>query len=415
MKKPWAVRIVESLGWLYAILAVISMGVSLSYYLSKGDFPEAAMSGVSFLCFLALPAAMVLALRQGRRAWFVWSHTLIVLVVLMVAVAIPAVTAAVVALILLVSPIVLLFLPEASLWFHEMSIGRKHDRFGGWAAACMLLIFIAFVGGVIPCIALPTNKMYYAKASAMVHRVRMLHRLMIENNANRELGVSWVDSAACTNSTDFIMALSRPIEGIAPNLGRYTNIWCVVVNPPDDDMFPVLFTANMNPSELFHEEGGRRCISLTCPKKWGGECFGFCEKAAVVTRKGGATQIVKGKYVNWVAYANKQLAQCDAIHVLTPTGRVSVVCAPRIKPSEMWKEWGGRQYRAKSVQGIVHVQIREFGRIADVCSDASGYHRFCVEPVSVDELLLKSSDVGLRIIRRVDGEWVMQDVESQYK
>ena len=96
---------------------------------------------------------------------------------------------------------------------------------------------------------------------------------------------------------------------------------------------------------------------------------------------------------------------------------VSLVIYPLclcVKPSEKWKEWGGRQYRAKSVQGIVHVQIREFGRIADVRSDASGYHRFCVEPVSADELLLKSSDVGSRIIRKVDGDWALQDVESQY-
>jgi len=35
------------------------------------------------------------------------------------------------------------------------------------------------------------------------------------------------------------------------------------------------------------------------------------------------------KYINWVAYANKQLAQRDAIHVLTPTGRVTIVCAPQ--------------------------------------------------------------------------------------
>ena len=83
----------------------------------------------------------------------------------------------------------------------------------------------------------------------------------------------------------------------------------------------------------------------------------------------------------------------------------------------MWKEWNGRQYSAKSVQGIVHVQIREGGKIVDVRSDASGYHHFHVEPLSADELLLKSSDVGLRIIRlriirKVDGEWVVQDAAS---
>lgn len=88
-----------------------------------------------------------------------------------------------------------------------------------------------------------------------------------------------------------------------------------------------------------------------------------------------------------------------------------------VKPSEMWKEWNGRQYSAKSVQGIVHVQIREGGKIVDVRSDASSYHHFHVEPLSADELLLKSSDVGLRIIRlriirKVDGEWVAQDAAS---
>ena len=86
-----------------------------------------------------------------------------------------------------------------------------------------------------------------------------------------------------------------------------------------------------------------------------------------------------------------------------------------VNPSEMWKEWDGRQYRAKSVQGIIHVQIREFGRITDVCSDASGYHHFRVEPVSANALLLNSSDVGSQIIRKVDGEWILQNTESQYK
>lgn len=62
--------------------------------------------------------------------------------------------------------------------------------------------------------------------------------------------------------------------------------------------------------------------------------------------------------------------------------------------------------------GIVHVQIREGGKIVDVRSDASSYHHFHVEPLSADELLLKSSDVGLRIIRKVDGEWVVQDAAS---
>lgn len=324
MKKPLTVRIAEALGWLYVILAVILMGVSLFCYLYRGEFLDAVASGISYLCFLAFPAALVLALRQGRRAWFVWPHTVIVLVVLMVAAAIPAVVAAIIALILLVSPFVLLFCPEASRWFREMSIGRKPDKFGGWTAAILLLIFVAFVGSVIPCIAVPRNKMYYAKASSMLNRMRVLYYLMIENDENRESGKAWVDPAAYTNSTDFIMALSSLVEDATSSLGRYTNIWCVVVNPPDDELFPVLFTANINLPDLFRDDGARRRISLTCPKKWGGECFDVCEKAAVVMRKGGGGQIVKGTYSGGLLSFSKDVrAQLETTYMLTPTGRVS--------------------------------------------------------------------------------------------
>ena len=101
------------------------------------------------------------------------------------------------------------------------------------------------------------------------------------------------------------------------------------------------------------------------------------------------------------------MAACVMILLIVSLG-VYPLCLC-VNPSEMWKEWDGRQYRAKSVQGIVHVQIRESGRIVDVCSDASGYHHFRVEPVSADSLLLNSSDVGSQIIRKVDGEWVLQE------
>ena len=336
MKMPLAVRIVEALGWLYAILAVSFMGASLFYYLSKGDFPEAAMSGVSFFCLLAFPAAMVLALRQGRRAWFVWTHTLIVLVVLMVAVAMTAAVAAIAALILLVSPIVLLFRPEASRWFHEMSICRKPDRFGGCAVA-MLCVLLVLVG----CVMYMSHSVEsgFADVSAMAHRGHVLYGEVIKTGMCRDAGEAYVDPTAYTNSTDFIMALSRPIEGVSSNLGRYTNIWCVVVNPPDDDMFPVLFTANMNPSDLFQKEGGHRCISLTCPKKWGGECFDFCEKAAVVIRKGGAVQIVKGKYYGgMIPFPEERRAQLEATYILTPTGRVSFAALLPHGPSQVGRQ-----------------------------------------------------------------------------
>lgn len=113
----------------------------------------------------------------------------------------------------------------------------------------------------------------------------------------------------------------------------------------------------------------------------------------------------------------KKMAGCESsrekqiVHVAILL-LVSLVIYPAclcVKPAEIWKEWNGRQYRVKSVDGIVHVQIREDGKIADVSSDASSYHRFHVEPASAEELLFMSSDVGTRIIQKVDDNWIMQD------
>ena len=321
MKKPLSVRIVEVLGWLYGILTVVFIGRSLCYFLSRGEFPDAVLFGVATLCVLAFPAALVLALRQGRRAWFIWPHTVGVLVVLMVAVAIPAMVAAIVAGILLVSPFALLFRPEASRWFHEMSVGRKPDKFGGCAVA-MLCVLIVLAGSVM--YVTGSAESGYAKASAMVCQEKAIYRAMAENRECRDAGGVYVDPSAYANSTDFIMALGSSFEDVVSNLGRYTNIWCVVVNPPDDDSFPVLFTANINPFDLFHDEGACRSMSLTCPKKWGGECFGFCEKAAVVMRKGGLAQIVKGKYTSGLfPFPDEKRAQLEATYMLTPTGRVA--------------------------------------------------------------------------------------------
>ena len=153
----------------------------------------------------------------------------------------------------------------------------------------------------------------------------------MENNTCRANGGSWVDPDAFSNSTDFIQALGAEYGDTVQNLGRYTNIWCVVVNPPDDDWFPVLFTANVNPADVLGSTNNPGHKVLTCPKRWGGECFDVCEEAVCVISKCGATRTVKGKYINWVVRTNKQLAHRDTIYVLTPTGRVSVVCDPLLK------------------------------------------------------------------------------------
>lgn len=86
------------------------------------------------------------------------------------------------------------------------------------------------------------------------------------------------------------------MENAACDIG-YANFWCVAVNPPDDDRFPVLLTANVDPRELLNPQDADARLTLICPKKaWGGVCPIFCEKGAVVVFRSGIFQTLKRKW-----------------------------------------------------------------------------------------------------------------------
>ena len=79
MKKPWTVRIVEALGWAYvALYAGGSIFAFCVIYSDTGFVDAALVSGVFLLPQLCLPIGMVVALREGRRVWFIWPHAVLV-------------------------------------------------------------------------------------------------------------------------------------------------------------------------------------------------------------------------------------------------------------------------------------------------------------------------------------------------
>jgi len=189
-----------------------------------------------------------------------------------------------------------------------------------------MMFVLTFIGLVFLWMILASNELTPSKRNAVLLPTRKLFCAMVENNMCRENGAPWINPAAFTNSADFIQALFGMRGGTVSDLGGYTNIWCVVVNTPDDDIFPVLFTANINLSELLYGEDGQRRLLLTCPKKWGGECFGFCEKAALLIRKGGAAQLIKKMNVlEKPIFPVDKIVQPEVTFILTPTGRVSFV------------------------------------------------------------------------------------------
>ena len=332
MKKPLPVKIVEALGWTYVALAVLGCAVGICL---SGD-PSLIIAAIFPL---ALTVGMVLLLRRGSRAWFLWPNTIVwgLVGIFMVGGAlyyeqmiVVLLLAGLLLLAFMVAPIVLLHLRPANQWFGEMS-GGKSGRYG-CAAIFGTVIIAFFLVFVLPQMIQSFLISLQMSAFQRLHlHGRALFGLWAENNTARGAGVAWVDPATCTNSTQFVQALCEKYKGDlgerASDLGPYTNIWCIAINPTVDESFPLIFTCNIDPRELLCPQDENQPLTLTCPKAWGGTCFRFCEKAVVIVRAGGAAQmIVKDKYfsLNRI-FPNGIPKPGPDTYFLTPTGRVDFV------------------------------------------------------------------------------------------
>ena len=343
MNKPIPVKIVEVIGWVYvalAVLLILVLVISSAFVVDhEGEIWPLVLCG-SFPLLLSL--GMALSLRRGRRGWFLVPHTVILSLFLLCAIASLCASAslggAVVAglvVLLLVAPIVLLWCPSASRWFNEMS-GDDSPR----PAGCALFMILVILGSIDGCIFsdyLIRNARRTAMLNAMSFRARELSGIMAENEEANKAGAEWIDPAACTNSTQFIRAL---VEKAGHDIGC-EDFWCVAVNPPDDDIFPVLVTANIDPRELLNPSDADARLTLVCPKKvWGGVCRDFCEMGAVVVYKSGVSQALKRKWARpRLMFRSADSTREDIpvprpdTYYLTPTGRVERLAVGGTRPA----------------------------------------------------------------------------------
>ena len=339
MKKPLPVKIVEALGWTYVALSVLGLFCALVGVASASMKPFDCILLCLFCLvpIVVLSVGMLVSLRHGRRGWFIVPNTLLfallsagLILDLLDHHAGGFAIALVASLLLLIVPLVLLYLPSSAQWFKE-----KTEEMAG-ANGCLSCL----VGCVTFLMALALLAIMFSPArgrmtNGMVHLIsiqcRELFWCMAHNNMARESGEEWLDPARCTNSTQFVQLLREKYgKELVDTYGRElrdTNIWCIAVNPPDDDAFPLIFTCNIDPRELLSQTEGDRNLTRTCPKAWGGTCFRFCEKAVVIVRAGGAAQmIVKDKYFspNRI-FPNGIPKPGPDTYFLTPTGRVDFV------------------------------------------------------------------------------------------
>lgn len=337
MEKPLPVKIVECLGWAYVAFAVL---LFIAFFVSSVAWctrPSDWLSALVALSPLALAVGMALALRKGQRAWFVVPNAAVWCLPVIVAVAglfepLPASgwIWGGVGLVLLVSPGVLLYLPSSNRWFREKTGGKteRKDFLLYLVTALIVVLLSPFVSEALGSGHRQRGRV--ARLSAMAMRGRNLLVCMVQNDVDREAGKAWVDPAAFTNSTQFVQALYEKGEGESEARActpvPYADVWCIAVNPPEDDAFPRAFTCNLDPCELLRPQDENRLLKLTCPKTWGGTCFGFCENAAVVVYVGGSAQAVAAKYASKdFVFPNGIPKPGPATYFLTPTGRVDCV------------------------------------------------------------------------------------------
>jgi hypothetical protein len=323
IKKPLPVKIVEAIGWVYVALAVLSllpmskvMRLESSLYISS--LPIAMLIG------------MVVALRRGRRTLFLLGNTVVMLLILLGLIAYSRVSANVYTIVgcivcsmFLVAPFVLLYLPVSNRWYFELGdFGLSIRSIAVFVAVCLVVGFL--VG--LPEMGCCRMMAYRSKSHELSMLGRSLLACMAENSLDRETGRPWVDPAGFTNSAQFVQALIEAHDDVKNAIGRYTNIWCIAVNSPADDYFPVVFTDNVDPRELLYRGERHWNVTLTCPKERGGSCFDFCKKIVVLIRSNGDALRLERKLLrrNYI-FRNGMPTPNPDTYFLTPTGRVDLV------------------------------------------------------------------------------------------
>ena len=200
---------------------------------------------------------------------------------------------------------------------------------------------------VIACAAVALGAFCYVVAAVVrndvVDRFRLLNmnareisRAMWENEDAKKMGKAWVDPSGCTNSTQFIRALWDKFHDGAAEC-RYADAWCVAVNPPDDESFPVLVTANVDPVGLLNGQDMDAPIELACPEGWNGVFSGYPKRSMfVVLRSGSVLAMTKKadqrlfcRRLIFYPARNPPRPNPDT-YFLTPTGRLDFVVRPPV-------------------------------------------------------------------------------------
>ena len=192
----------------------------------------------------------------------------------------------------------------------------------------MLLGVVLLLGGLISSRA----ERIRAQSLRIAMCVRALFVFLTQNETEHEAGGEWIiDPSAFTNSTQLVQALWAKF-GVVRTSFPFADSWCIAVNPPDHDRFPVVLTANIDPRDLLYPPDADRPLKLTCPGGRGGAGFALGEKAGVMVTKGGAATLVSPYMCPRRLFPDGFPPPRPDTYYLTPTGRLDLA-VPRDEDS----------------------------------------------------------------------------------
>ena len=330
-RMPWPVRVVAALAWTY----VVSVAGLAAYLVVRSCFDRHFAASVDsfphvfyMVVLLVLVIVMLCGVLQGRFRLFSYPCILVAVLEFFVGVVeskaatcyyVEGMALMVGAVVLGVVPVVLLMLPSSRKWQEE----RLGHRTEGYSCGCLLVFFL-----LILCMTPLTS---YTTSEERVHdscfMAKIVGALVCDNDAARKRGgAEWIDPATCSNSTQFVQALLGGRVGAYKYRQRET--WIIAVNPPDADNFPVVVSANVDIAELLRPGDAQRRVALKCSEDLGAPCLLHCMGTAVVARKGGEVEGVRGKTVTPASIFGSHVPRPPSeTYFLTPTGRLDLVTA----------------------------------------------------------------------------------------
>lgn len=322
---PWPMKIVFCWFVLLAVGSIIQLVAVLWCWSLEG---EAYLLPVCIEGLLALSVTVcyIYATCHGPRRWITLSYPVLGSVLAVAAFFVTGFFDVVLMFVLAtVVPMWLLYRPSADRWFVYKNRETPINM------GCLSVVMLIASCVLIPSCMADMSRVRRVSAHALSMRGRKLFIACTEvaaTNNDYQVFAPAARTANCSNSVEYVSKfLGNPTDDAGKEILALANKWSMIVDLPDDapDHLPVMISANFDPSVLPREWDGVTDKDKPLPLRpvAGAPELKFGDKYIVIVRCGGATQVIKKKYLKLGVLFNRQSYKLgENVRILTPVGEV---------------------------------------------------------------------------------------------